>query len=442
MVERLLGLRIRERRRQMGVTQRELAARLDISSSYLNLIERNKRRITETLLSKLSEALDLSVGELEGASEERLAGALTEIAYQPVVADLGVETERAPELIGRFPGWARALSALARSEHAAHERADVLSNRMLHDPYLGETVHRMLTRIAAVRSAAEILTEYDDVPQDQQAQFQTIIRDEAAALTEIGEALATYFDRSETRERRITPVDEAEALLNARENHFAEIEDCAEDPAARARCIRTLLNRTPEIETVAARNRAKRILETYADEAAVMPLHAFADRAEALRYDVEALAADFGTQIPSVCRRLAALPPADERPRFGYIQANAGGAILQLRNLPRLSVPRFAGVCPLWILHRAIETPGTMLRQHAIFPDGGRFVFVARARNTAPPGFGHPRHYVTDMVTLSEPDAAQTVYAIHAPEAEDVGPSCRTCARTQCQHRVADPLTG
>ena len=38
-------------------------------------------------------------------------------------------------------------------------------------------------------------------------------------------------------------------------------------------------------------------------------------------------------------------------------------------------------------------------------------VFLARARLQGPSGFGRPRHYLTDMLAVSEQDAEFTVYS-------------------------------
>jgi transcriptional regulator with XRE-family HTH domain len=206
----ILGPRIRERRRVLGITQAELARRIGISASYLNLIERNKRRIAGPLLRRAAGALDLGLDELDGAAERRLLETLNEVAHLPDLQALGAEADSAGELIGRYPGWARALAALARSERAATSAARALADRLTHDPFLGETVHRMLTRIAAVRSAAEILVEFPDIPRDRRERFHSIAHDESRGLSDVGEALAAYFDKIGESDRTLTPLDEVE----------------------------------------------------------------------------------------------------------------------------------------------------------------------------------------------------------------------------------------
>jgi predicted transcriptional regulator len=453
-------MRIRERRRKLGVTQAELARRIGISASYLNLIERNKRGIAGPLLRRAASALDLGLDELDGAAERRVLETLNEIAHQPDIAVLGAEAASAGELIGRFPGWARALAALARSERAATAEAQALADRLTHDPFLGETVHRMLTRIAAIRSAAEILTDYPDVRGERREEFMAIVGEESRALSDVAEALAAYFDKAQQADRALTPLDEVEALFEARANRFEEIEVAANDlvgklerGASRAAArilaserlgplIEGVVAREPGLETASARSRARTALLDYATGAILAPMPALAPRAAELRYDMEALADSFGIDVTTVCQRLVALPGEDV-PRFGHYRANAASTLIERRGLRGLVAPRYAAACPLWVLFRAQQSPETVIRQRALFPNGDRFVFLARARSTGPTGFGRPRHYITDMLAMSEADARLTVYAPDpGVPLEEVGPGCRICPRLQCRHRVDDPLAG
>lgn len=460
----ILGARIRQRRRELGISQIELARQIGISPSYMNLIEWNKRPIAGNLLRRIAETLQLTVDQLDGASERRLMEALLELAGQPSLQPLGIEKNHTGEFIGRFPGWARGIAALARSEREATERARTLSDRLSNDPFLGEAVHRMLTRIAAIRSAVEILTDYDDLPADRRERFFQIVREESNVLSDVGQALATYLDKADEADRILTPVDEVEALFDRRDNRFAEIEAAAEPlsvvlsdlhPAARqARArdlvdgrliptIETVMAASAELKTSAALARARRALKDYAVGAVLMPMNVFAAQSAALRYDMEALAGAFSADVETVCRRLTALPDGDGIPAFGYLRANAAGTIVEMFGLRGLAVPRYAAACPLWVLYRAQQSPEAVFRQRALFPSGIRFVFVARARHSGPSGFGRPHHYLTDMVTMTEEDSFCTVYAPDpAALVEEVGPSCRLCPRHNCEHRADDPLAG
>ncbi len=462
MTAMIVGSRIRSYRRDAGMSQAQLAKKVGISASYLNLIEWNKRPATNRLLPEIARALSMDAADLEGESERRLQEHLVEIAHHHPADNFDIEWDQVGELIGRFPGWARFVGALSLSEKKAMEHARALSDRMANDPFLNETVHRMLTRIAAIRSAAEILDENADLPEKRKRRFDNIIHDESRILSEIGEALASYLDGIEDTERILTPVDEVEALFEAHGNRFDKIEDATrmlheqlvdQRPVPRhaiaaelidehlSPTIGKLVESETGLSTSAAANRARLKLRSYAIGAILMPMEPFAQEAAAARYDIETLAQSFNVDIGMLCRRLTALSGIG--PQFGYVCANAAGTITEMLGLAHLTVPRHAAACPLWTLFRAQQAPETVFRQRVKFPNGDRFVFVARARHIGQFGFGKPRNYVTDMITMTESDARQTVYAPdHSAAVEDVGPNCRLCQRKNCNHRVEDPILG
>lgn len=454
MATPMLGTRIRERRKSLGVTQTDLARRMGVSASYLSLIEANKRGVAGPLLRAAAEALDLELDELDGAAERRLLATLNEIAQLPEFAALGVEAERTGDMLGRYPGWARAVAALARSERSAVEEASAQADRLAHDPILADTVHSMLTRIAAIRSAVEILTGYSDVPGEERDRFLRILEEEGRTLSDVGEALTAYFEAEGKSGRALTPVDEVEALFEAGDGRFAGLDAAAEGLAGGARswaAARALareqlageIEATVEgarMETAPARARAREKLTDYAAAAILAPMSAFAPRAAELRYDIDALAEAFGVDASIVFRRLTVLP---EGPRFGYLRINAAGSMIERRGLPDLVAPRYAAACPLWALYRAQQSPEAVIRQRVVFPAGHRFVFVARAHCAVAQGFGRPRHYLTDMLAMNEASARLTVYAPDpAVPVEEVGPACRLCSRRDCAHRVDDPFGG
>ena len=66
MQRAIMGTRIRQQRREFGMTQSALAKQVGISASYLNLIEWNKRPIAGGLLRKIADALNLATDDLDG----------------------------------------------------------------------------------------------------------------------------------------------------------------------------------------------------------------------------------------------------------------------------------------------------------------------------------------------------------------------------------------
>jgi transcriptional regulator with XRE-family HTH domain len=133
----IVGLKIRETRRALGISQSELARQMGISPAYLNLIEFSKRRIGGRLLKKAADCLDLQTSDLDGAAELRLIDEIHEIAVDPTLRAAAPDPETIEAFVGRFPDWAGALAELHRSERANRELATALSDRLTHDPYLG-----------------------------------------------------------------------------------------------------------------------------------------------------------------------------------------------------------------------------------------------------------------------------------------------------------------
>ena len=78
VADTLTGSRIRDRRLIRGLRQADLARKIGISTSYLNLIEHNRRRIGGKLLNALADALDVEVSVLNQGAEASLIAALRE----------------------------------------------------------------------------------------------------------------------------------------------------------------------------------------------------------------------------------------------------------------------------------------------------------------------------------------------------------------------------
>ena len=68
-----LGPRLKRLRRELGLTQHAMADDLEISPSYVALLERNQRPLTVPLLLRLARAYKLDVADLASACPKRCA---------------------------------------------------------------------------------------------------------------------------------------------------------------------------------------------------------------------------------------------------------------------------------------------------------------------------------------------------------------------------------
>lgn len=247
MARQLIGYRIRERRRQLGLTQVGVAKDVGISPSYLNLIEANKRAIAGATLRRITEILKLDPETLTGRTEQRLIDDLHELAAEPMLRDIELDEASIGDLVGRHPNWVNALLALWRAHRDQSQIATALSDRLNQDPVLADAVHQMLTHVTAVRSASEILEATDDLDPEHRRRFHAILSGESALLSDAAQSLAAFFDRPQTGTRAVTAAEEVDDLIVERENHFPALEHAAEALSAEIhRHGRTLLAALPE----------------------------------------------------------------------------------------------------------------------------------------------------------------------------------------------------
>lgn len=485
---RLVGPKIRERRRAVGVTQAALSAQLGISASYLNLIEAGKRNIGGALLKRIADALGLSIDELDGATERRLMAELAELAAEPLLAELGLQAAGAAELAGQRASWARALVLLHRAWLERGRAMSALSDRLTQDPFLADAVHSLLTRIASIRSAAEILESVEDLDADQRRRFVSMIGGESRRLSEISQALAAFFHSDRGGARSNTPAGDVDDFLLDHNYYFPALEEAAQavrgaagvEGKAEAPRLKAYLEglgaavsaeaglfdlarlaaeriaaqalaaeaAAPVLRSDAARRRAHRALSGYVAAAVLMPYDAFLAAARRLRYDVDALANAFDTSIEQVCRRLLALRrPGAEGVAFGLMCVDASGFVAKRFPLARLPLPRHGGACPLWAVYQALHASSAVVRQLVEFPGGERFLFVARSVEKRGAAFPMPRRVASLMLACDALQADQTVYgdgldlSSSAP-ALPVGAHCRICPRSACAYRQEDAVVG
>ena len=227
MARPLIGLKIRERRKDLGLTQTELAGRVGISVSYLNLIEHNKRSIGGRLLKQVADELNVGLETLDGATEQRLASDLNDVLADPLLDNVRLDPQGIGDLVGRHSAWAQALVTLHRAYLDRSQTMQALADRLNQDPFLGDAIHKILTNISAIRSISEILTSVEDVDADQQNRFHSILSEESARLSTAAQGLSTFFDKAHTATRSTTPAEEVDDFVLENHNYFPDLEEAA-----------------------------------------------------------------------------------------------------------------------------------------------------------------------------------------------------------------------
>jgi predicted transcriptional regulator/transcriptional regulator with XRE-family HTH domain len=431
------GVKLRETRNKLNLTQKQFAERLSVSLPYLNQMENNNRPVSTSVVLALASEFDFDVTQLRSGDAERMVVDMREVLTDPIfvdtpqVADLQLAASNAP-------GFARAFLDLHRAYRDSTERLAALNEALGRDtvrtqfsPWeeVRDFFHYCDNYIDAVDHAAEHFASQGINPTDHLRQNGvTVIMTDTAELRRFDPDTATLS--LSTRANFATQT--FQALLQIALTQHAPLLEATLDLA--------------RFQSPEARSIAKIGLANYFAGAALMPYSRFLKAAKDTRHDLERLADQFGASIEQVAHRLSTLqrPGAKGLPFF-FVRVDQAGTITKRHSATRLQFARFGGACPLWNVHRAFETPGRFLRQLAQTPEGDRYFCLARDVSKSGGAFDAPTRRYAIGLGVEVKHASALVYADNLdttnPSAfEPIGISCRICERKNCHQRSVPPL--
>ncbi|MDV7340684.1 short-chain fatty acyl-CoA regulator family protein [Terasakiella sp. A23] len=224
-----IGLKIKKRRKALGLTQAKLAEKLGISASYLNLIENNKRAIGGKLLQRISTELEMETGALDGESDRRLILELHELTTDALFQNMDLSHQTAANLVGQHPRWARAIQALYRAYLNQGQTINALSDRLNYAPFIDDAVFRMLTNATAIQTSSEILGGEQEMSEEARKRFHNILTEESQKLAEVAGGLNSFLDNAKFQTRSLTPAEDVDDFIVGRGGYFQELEDAAQN---------------------------------------------------------------------------------------------------------------------------------------------------------------------------------------------------------------------
>ena len=440
-----IGPRLRRLRRDLGLTQSDMAADLDVSASYVALLERNNRPLTADLLVRLARTYNVDMAALAGSGGADEAAQLQAVLKDPIFAHIDRVSLEVADIVTNYPGIAEALLRLYTTYQ---EEQLALADRGAEaggaEPEALEPVAEARRFLAARRNCFPIL---DDAAE------------RLAQAVAAHDNLAGYLKaRHGLRVRRL-PSSVMVGSTRRLDRHRREILlDDALDGASQAFQLAlqlAYLEMGGEIDAVlqdgsfasdSGERLTRRALASYAAAAVLMPYAAFARAVEARRYDVEALARQFGCSFEQTAHRLTTLQkPGQERVPFFFIRVDPAGNVSKRLDGAGFPFARHGGGCPLWSLHHVFRRPREVVTQWLELPDGQRFFSIARTVTAGGGGYGAARVERAIALGCAAEHAGKLVYtadpAAAGPEAATpIGVTCRLCQRTECAARSEPPI--
>ncbi len=450
-----LGAKVRALRRREGLTQSDLAARLDISASYLNLIEHNQRPLPAHLLVKVAQVFKIELDSFADDDATRVAGDLQEVFGDPLFEEHPLTTVDVRELADN-PSLSRAVLALYRAYRSSSESTHALASRL----YDGRDFPGVNPAHLPSEEVSDVIQHNMNYFPELEAAAEEIAARARFDRTDIYRSLVQYLGSRHAVEVQLTPVSRDRGALRrfdperlvlslsemlppwSRQFQVAHQIGLLEAETA----IDSILKQSTTYLTTSESLKLCRIaLANYFAAALLMPYDEFLRTAEEVRYDVELLQHHYTASWEQICHRLTTLrKPGASGVSFHFLRVDIAGNISKRFSGTGIRFARFSGSCPRWDVHIAFLTPGRIRTQVSKMPDGTAYFCVAR---TIRKSFGFPSGDALMAVGIgcAVAEARKLVYADgydleNLEAAVPIGTTCRLCERLDCDERAFPPL--
>lgn len=451
----ILGSRVRALRRRRGLSQVQLAERLSISASYLNLIEHNRRALSAPLLIKLAQIFELDLTTFAAENDTRLATEVMEAFGDSLFEGHELLAEEVRELSASAPGLARAVLTLYQAYRHTRESAQTLALRLegrddltgvdrsrLPSEEVSDLLQRHVNYFPELEEGAEALRR--DARLDGEDLYQALVRhlQEAFSVQVRVETVAAMRGAVRRYDGQARVLSLSEALRRGSRNFQVA---CQLGLLRESATLDRISNDTV-LTTDESRALGRVTLANYFAGAVIMPYRPLLEAARAERYDLDLLGHRFRASFEQVCHRLTSLRrPGAEGVPFHFVRIDVAGNISKRFSASGLRFARFSGACPRWNVFAAFLTPGMIRVQVQQMPDGTKYFWVARTIRRNPGGYHAPLSVLAIGMGCEIGYARELVYAdgVDLTSAEavvPVGVTCRLCERSDCAQRAFPAL--
>ena len=450
-----LGGKLRNLRRRQRLPQAELARRLEISPSYLNLIEHNRRPCPAELLVKLADVLPVDIKTLSAANDQRLAAELLEAFGDPLFENLDVVASDVRDMAASHPVMAEAVLRLYEAYRANRQSMNDLAAKVSERGVFEAAPARFPTEEVSdliqrhFNYFPELETGADELAREARLEDRDSLFGALAAYLQRTHGVSARIGRTGDMRGAFRRFESASGVLllsevlrrGSRNFHLAHQVGLLTQGAELDRMSNDPLLTTPE-----ARALCRVALANYFAGALLMPYEPFLQAAREERYDLELLGHRFRTSFEQVCHRLTTLrrPGAQGIP-FHMVRIDIAGNISKRFSASSFRFARFSGACPRWNVFGAFLTPGMIRTQISQMPDGQMFFDVARTVSKQSGGFHASRPQYAISIGCDVEHAHAVVYAdgrdlANRQAAVPAGPTCRLCDRLDCEQRAYPPV--
>ena len=449
----LVGHKLRRFRQSAGMSQTAMAEALDISPSYLNLLEHNQRPLTVSLLLRLGNSFDIDLKSFAEDDSPALMADLAEVFADPLLSAERVSRRELQDLVAAAPTAARGMLSLFQAYRKVRDELEVAAGHGRDGGDLNNPVEHVRT---ILQQENNYFVEIEESAETFRHDVLGSHQDRSDALLE---ALIAHTAKERGLRVRVLPASVMGRQLRRYDHHRREIllSEALRRPQrvfhllvqlgliGQADVMDELCDRHG-LDEDGARSLFRTTLAGYFAAAVMMPYDAFLTSARELRHDLDLLGRRFGASFEQVCHRLTSLnAPSNRGIPFFFIRVDDAGNISKRLAAGGMQFARNGGTCPRWDIHKAFRTPDRMRFQAAELPNGQKFFTIARTvpRLWAPPGEEAPEfavalgceiHHARDLIYADEFEDMKRRQ--HDP----IGIGCTVCERMDCTQRAHPPV--
>ncbi len=424
-MDNFTGATLKKERKKQKFSQKDLAAKLEISPAYLNLIENGHRPLTAQLRTQISDALQVV--------EALFAANAFGEAMQGLSKFQTLDASAMERLLLNVPEAAQILRQLSNDLVQKDEAIRRLSNRVEQDSALWENLHELLSIATSIRSTASILNTQGDLAKEQRTRFGELLHGDARVLSDQLRHLVDYLNRKDPQMAQAM-IDEIRVPheLEKRQYYLEKFEQ-ADDPHME---WPTIL----EVEFGLSSGQyapLRHLFQILADDIAAIREAEFVQIAERYQWQLPAMIRAMDAAPDRILRRFAMLVGKyQEQTASLFIQDQTGHFLLHARALDPQNTANLD--CPYWPLFETRHNTGKLISGEYHLDDRRAVRAFAASTHSHKHISATSWHYATMIVMpISAHDHPQK------PQPGDnfLGLNCQSCKVERCEARRNSALS-
>tara|TARA_B100000902_G_scaffold39775_1_gene47320 strand:+ start:53 stop:1747 length:1695 start_codon:yes stop_codon:yes gene_type:complete len=448
-----IGPKIKAFRRQLGLQANKFAEQINISPSYLNLIESGKRKIDGDLLIKISKELRVELSDLTSKSDINLENDISELLDDQLFEDLDILGPEVKDLVNTNPKIARALIKLGdnfkQKDHEIVNKVENISGKIIDSrktSFPGEVISDFLQENKNYFPKLEEFANsiFSKVQKNNRTRYIALCdflkKEYSIIVKDIIPEETKPFSKIFNKQKKELFLSDYNSLETKKLHAAAQI---AQEGAIDI--INDYLSKF-NFPSKESQRLTKVALLNYCGAAILMPYKLFHSECKKLKYDLQLLQNTFATSFEQVAHRVTCLqdPKLPGIP-FHMLRTDIAGNISKRFSLSGIEIPRYGGACPRWNVYSAFTRPGVIQAAVSKMTNGEKYVCIARTVEKGVGRYGQSKSILSIGLGCEAKYAKEFVYTENLDISDKkteipIGVSCRTCDRLDCSQRAFPPL--